>query len=158
MGYASAVISSEQCSLSCCSVHSGLNCTSTDPSSLKSVSECYYNNRLMRLLGDTTAPIHPSHYPSINESNSIVGRFKALLVHLSNTSHTFRQLSSFLDDKGELLWNQITVAGHSCASYYPLLLATLFPVKRLVMIGGVGGSLTGFDLSKLTVPGEIPRA
>ena len=44
------------------------------------------------------------------------------------------------------------VGGHSCASYFPVLMATLFPVQRLVMTGGVGGALYGYDLDAIKLP------
>ena len=66
---------------------------------------------------------------------------------------TFRSLGAFLDEAGGLQWENVAVGGHSCASYYPVIMAALYPVQRMVMTGGVGGSLVGFDLH-LGVPVE----
>ena len=105
------------------------------------------DNWVMRLLGNGTggAPDDPAHYQSVSEPNSIVGRFKALASHLgAGTNHTFASFGDFLDGKGAPNWGEITACGHSCASYYPLLMATTFPVQRLVMTGGVGRALVGW--------------
>ena len=64
----------------------------------------------------------------------------------------FKPFAAFLDSQGELEWARTTVAGHSCASYFAVLMAIQFPVQRMVMTGGVGGSLVGYDLDKLQVP------
>ena len=104
----------------------------------------------MHLLGTGGgAPANPTHYPSIIEPNSIVGRTKALLSYLGRggANETFRPFGKFLNSvTKKLVWPNITVAGHSCASYYPILMAARFPVQRMVMTGGAGGSLVGFDL------------
>ena len=155
-GLAVAVISSESCSLSCCGSASSLNCSATDPASVKAVQECYHNDRLMHLVGKGGgAPNNPAHYPTINQTNSIVGRTKALLSYLSHSANkTFLPFGDFLNKStGELVWTNTTVAGHSCASYYPIIMAARFPVQRMVMTGGAGGSLVGFDL-QLQLPKE----
>ena len=155
-GLAVVVISSEACSLSCCGPASSLNCSATDPASAKAVQECYHNDRLMHLVGKGGgAHENPAHYPTINQSNSIVGRTKALLSYLSHSGNkTFLPFGDFLHNTtGELVWTNTTVAGHSCASYYPILMAARFPVQRMVMTGGAGGSLVGFDL-QLQLPKE----
>ena len=138
------VVSSEACSLPCCSASSPLNCTATDPVSVKKVQECYHDNRQMHLLGNDTAPSSP-YYPATSSSNSITGRTKALITFLARNA-SFRSLGGYLDEAGSLEWKHITVGGHSCASYYPVIMAALYPVERMVMTGGVGGSLVGFDL------------
>lgn len=85
--------------------------------------------------------------PVVAETNSTVGRLKALLSHFER-NQTFRSLSSFLDAHGRPRWANITAAGHSCASYYPLLLGTLFKLERVVMTGGVGQPLFGADANR----------
>ena len=46
-GLAVVVVSSEQCSMQCCSSQSTLNCTATDPASVKAVGECWYGTSLL---------------------------------------------------------------------------------------------------------------
>ena len=152
-GLAVTVISQPSlCSSTCCTIK-GLNCTSTDPAAVRAVEQCSYAERMTHLVGDihgqhsgnrsTRAPVH-SGLPVIAEANSTVGRLKALLAHF-NGNETFGSLSSFLDAHGRPKWTNITAAGHSCASYYPLILGTLHNVQRVVMIGGVGQPLLGAD-------------
>eukprot|EP01052_Picozoa_sp_SAG31_P051710 SAG31_NODE_12411_length_944_cov_0.852071_1_plen_300_part_10 len=144
VGYATAVISTQQCA--------GLCSTTIPNATINATEECGYASRLMRLVGKSKkrAPPVPRHCncTAVPQGNSIEGRLIALLSYLgasaSNSSTGFRRFETFLTDSGEVRWGQVSVAGHSCASYYPLLLATLYRVRRLIMIGGVGQPLVGY--------------
>ena len=145
---AAVVISSPNtCAWTCCNDKS-LNCSApVGTPAWKKVQECGMNSRTMRLVvnGAGGAPSHPAQYPDTNQPNSLVGRLKAVLSHLGHgTNATFHPLAHFLDEEtGQPTWGNIVGSGHSCASYFPLLMATLFPLKRMVMTGGVGAPLFG---------------
>ncbi len=156
-GLAVAVISQpDLCSSTCCSVK-GLNCSSTEPAVVRAVQQCSYAERMMHLVGDDAQWQHRSdqsvgspavwRLPVTAEANSTIGRLKALLAHFGG-NRTFGSLSSFLDARGRPKWRNITAAGHSCASYYPLMLATLHKLHRVVMTGGVGQPLFGADANR----------
>ena len=148
-GLAVVVISSAACSSECCTVDKALNCSARDAASIRAVEACSLKEKQMHLMG---APVNPGHYPTITPPNSIIGRLTALIKHLSSRNETFRALGAFLDEKGDPRWSNITAAGHSCASYYPLLLGTTFKLKRVVMVGGVGQPLNGW--APLRLPSE----
>ncbi len=149
-GLAVVVISQpDLCSSTCCGAK-GLNCSSTEPAAVRAVEECSYAERMMHLVGDPHRHVRYNQsirLPVTAESNSTVGRLTALLAHFGS-NQTFRALSGFLDVHGRPKWGSITAAGHSCASYYPLILGTLHKLHRVVMTGGVGQPLFGADANR----------
>ena len=178
-GRAVAVISSEQCGSMCyCKGQPGapagaLNCSDSSPAGTAAMEACGHAARTMHLIGDGGAIADPAHYPSIRPEDSIQGRLEALLGYLGRGGsgreeeavdtndlaaafpRGLRQLGGFLDGAGQLRWPAIIAAGHSCASYYPLLLANRYPLSRVVLIGGVGGPLGAYNLSLTVPPSEM---
>lgn len=72
----------------CCSSKSTLNCSATDPTSTKAIGECWYNERLMHLIGNGTSSYYFAVPSRQKQSHNIV-YLRCLSRHLlEKTSRT----------------------------------------------------------------------
>ncbi|MCI5056825.1 MAG: T9SS type A sorting domain-containing protein [Flavobacteriales bacterium] len=87
----------------------GTNATTDTLCSEKARSEIIYGTDL-------------SNEVQVDSSNAILNRLKKVLMHLNNTAPTFGW-DNFIDPQGNILWQNIAIAGHSQGGGHAALLA-----------------------------------